>query len=455
MVELDTVLLSRIQFGVTLAFHIIFPTLSIGLAVFLAIIEALWLRTGQELYFFIYRFWVKIFGVSFGMGVVSGIVLSFEFGTNFSVFSASTGNVLGPLLGYEVMTAFFLEASFLGIMLFAWHRVGNRLHFIATCMVALGTIISAFWILAANSWMHTPAGFRVEDGVFYVTDWSQAIFNPSFPYRFVHMLLAAFLTTTFVIAGVAAWYLLRGDHLQFARRCFSLGLGFAVVLAPAQILVGDMHGLQVKRDQPMKVAAMEAVWETERGVPFLIFALPDQEAATNHMEIGIPYLASLILTHHLEGEIAGLDQVPPGDRPYVPTVFFAFRAMLAIGTLFLVVALVGLWLRWRGALYERRWFLRLCVFTAPLGFVATIAGWIVTEVGRQPWVVYGLLRTADAASPVSRQAVLSSLSLFIAVYGVLFLAFLYYFLKLVRTGPAYETKRPVSKPVRTAWFPGS
>lgn len=453
--DLDAVLLSRIQFGVTLAFHIIFPTVSIGLAVFLAVIEALWLRTGHELYFFIYRFWVKIFGVSFGMGVVSGIVLSFEFGTNFSVFSASTGNVLGPLLGYEVMTAFFLEASFLGIMLFAWHRVGNRLHFIATCMVALGTVISAFWILSANSWMHTPAGFRVEDGVFYVTDWSQAIFNPSFPYRFAHMLLAALLTTAFLIAGVAAWYLLRGDHLQLARRCFSLALGFAAVLAPAQILVGDLHGLQVKRDQPMKVAAMEAVWETERGVPFLIFALPDQEQATNHMEVGIPNMASLILTHHLDGEIAGLDQVPPEDRPYVPAVFFAFRIMLAIGTLFLAVALIGLGLRWRKTLYEHRWFLRLCVFTAPLGFIATIAGWVVTEMGRQPWVVQGLLRTAEAASPVSRQAVLSSLSLFVAVYGVLLLAFLYYFLKLVRTGPAYETERPVSKPVRTAWFPGS
>jgi len=451
--EFDALLLSRIQFGFTLAFHIIFPTLTIGLAVFLVIVEALWLRTREQLYFHIYKFWVKVFGVSFGMGVVSGVVLSFEFGTNFGRFSDATGNVLGPLLGYEVMTAFFLEASFLGIMLFAWHRVGNRLHFVSTCAVAVGTLVSAFWILAANSWMHTPAGFRVEDGIFYVTDWAEIIFNPSFPYRFSHMVLAALLTTTFVVAGVAGWYLWKGRDLQVARRCFSMALWFAAVLAPLQILVGDLHGLQVERDQPMKVAAMEAVWETERGVPFLLFAIPDQEAATNHFEIGIPYAASLILKHHLDGEIAGLDQVPAEDRPHVPTVFFSFRVMLAIGMLFLLVAVLGLWLRWKGQLYDRPWFQRLCIGTAPLGFVATIAGWIVAEVGRQPWVVYGIMRTAEGVSPIPAQSVLTSLSLFVAVYAVLLVAFLYYFLKLVQKGPDYGAQPPETQPARTAWFP--
>jgi cytochrome bd ubiquinol oxidase subunit I len=451
--DLDAVLLSRIQFGFTLAFHIIFPTLTIGIAVFLVIIESLWLRTQQELYFYIYRFWVKIFGISFGIGVVSGIVLSFEFGTNFSRFSEAAGNVIGPLLGYEVMTAFFLEASFLGIMLFAWHRVGNRLHFIATCVVALGTILSAFWILAANSWMQTPAGHGVEEGIFYVISWKEVIFNSSFPYRFTHMLLAAFLSATFLIAGVAGWYLLTGQHQSLACSCFSLALSFAIVLAPAQILVGDFHGLQVQRDQPIKVAAMEGLWETAEGVPFLIFAWPDQAQATNRFEIGIPKAASLILQHELEGKVVGLNEVSPEDRPYVPIVFFSFRLMLAIGFLFLFVALLGLWLRRKEQLYEKPWFFRLCIFTAPLGLVATIAGWMVAEVGRQPWVVYGLARTVDMASTIPAQAVLTSLSLFILVYGILFLVFIYYLFKVIRLGPEYKIDPPPFKPGRTAWFP--
>lgn len=450
--EFDAVLLSRIQFGFTLAFHIIFPTLTIGLSVFLAIIESLWLKTKAEHYFYIYKFWVKIFGLGFGMGVVSGVVLSFEFGTNFSRFSHGTGNVLGPLLGYEVMTAFFLEASFLGIMLFAWQRVGNRLHYIATCVVALGTLLSAFWILAAGSWMHTPAGHHLEDGIFFVTRWVDVIFNPSFPYRFAHMVLASFLTTSFLIAGVAGWYLLKGVHQTVARPCFSLALGLAAGLAPAQILVGDLHGLQVQRDQPMKVAAMEAVWETGRGVPFLIFAWPDQKEATNHFEVPVPYGASLILKHHPQGEVKGLNEVAPADRPYVPVVFFSFRIMLAVGFFLLAVAFIGLWLRWRGALYERKWFFRLCVFSAPLGFIAVIAGWIVTETGRQPWAVQGLMRTAEAASAIPARAVLTTLSLFVAVYGVLFLAFLYYLISLCKKGPDYGIQPPFA-PARTAWFP--
>lgn len=454
MIDADTVMLSRVQMAVTLAFHIIFPTLSMGLAVFLAIIEALWLRTRDRLYFHIYRFWVKVFGLSFGLGVVSGIVLSFELGTNFSGFSDATGNVLGPLLGYEVMTAFFLEASFLGVMLFAWHRVGNRLHFAATCIVASGTLFSAFWILAANSWMQTPAGYALEDGIFHPLDWSAIVFNPSFPYRLAHMVIATWVTTAFVVAGVAAWYLLRGAHAAFAQRCFSLGLGIAAVVTPLQVVVGDLHGLQVQRDQPMKVAAMEAVWETRPAVPFLVFALPDQAAATNHFELGIPYAASLVLKHDPHGVVAGLDQVPPEDRPYVPAVFFSFRVMLGIGFLLLAVAAAGLWLRARRALYERRWFLRLCVAVAPLGFVATIAGWLVAEIGRQPWVVYGLLRTADSVSPVPAQAVLTTLSLFVAVYAVLLAAFLYYGGRLVAKGPDYADEPPAGRPLRTAWLTG-
>lgn len=452
--DFDAVLLSRVQFAVTVAFHILFPTLTIGLALFLVIIEGLWLRTREAIYYHLYKFWVKIFALSFGMGVVSGVVLSYQFGTNFSAFSDAVGNVIGPLLGYEVMTAFFLEASFLGIMLFGWNRVSPRLHFASTCIVALGTAISAFWILAAVSWMHTPTGHRIEDGIFYVESWREVIFNPSFAPRFAHMMLATYLTTAFVVAGVSAYYLLRRSHQAMAKRTFSMALVAALVLAPLQILVGDVHGLQVQRDQPMKVAAMEGVWETRGAVPFLILAIPDQAAAANRFEIGIPYAASLVLKHDPHGEILGLDQVEAADRPYVPLVFYSFRIMLAIGMLMLAAAVIGWWLRRRGRLYDTSWFLRLCLWMTPTGFIATVAGWVVTETGRQPWIVHGLMRTADGVSPVPAQAVLTSLSLFIAVYGVLFLAFLYYIITLIRRGPSYEQAPPEFRPARTAWLGG-
>lgn len=449
---LDAALLSRLQFAFTVGFHIIFPTLTIGLAWFLALIEGLWLRTGNARYFHLYQFWVKVFALSFGMGVVSGVVLSYQFGTNFSRFTDATGNVIGSLLGYEVLTAFFLEASFLGVMLFGWRRVPPPLHFAATVIVAIGTTISAFWILAANSWMHTPAGYTVRDGIFYVESWWEVIFNPSFPYRFTHMMLASFLSAALLVAGVAAWHLLRDRQPELARPGLHLALLMIALSAPAQVLVGDLHGLQVQRDQPIKVAAMEGAWETERGAPLLLFAWPDQQAEENRFAIGIPRLASLILQHDPDGEIVGLKSVPAEDRPRVAIVFWAFRVMVGLGFLFLFIGLAGSWLWWRGRLERHRNFLRLCVVSAPLGIVAMLAGWTVTETGRQPWIVQGLMRTADAISPVPAQAVLTSLSLFIAVYGVLLLAYLFYLGHMIHRGPDTSMEPPDYEPRRTAWL---
>jgi cytochrome d ubiquinol oxidase subunit I len=396
---------------------------------------------------------MKLFALAFGMGTVSGIVLSFEFGTNFSRFSEATGNIIGPLHSYEVLMAFFLEASFLPIMLFGWGRVGARLHFLSTLMVALGTILSAFWILAANSWMHTPAGYQFQDGVFHVADWWQVIFNPSFPYRLAHMLMASFLTGTFVVAGVSAWYLLRRWHVDLARHTFSISMLAVALFAPAQILLGDLHGLQVQRDQPMKVAAMEALWRTTKGAPFVLFAIPDMEQEANHFEIAIPKAASLILKHNPEGQVLGLNEVPPEARPNVPIVFYSFRIMLVIGFFLLAVAAIGIILRLRGNLYDRPWFLRLCVVAAPLGFVAVIAGWIVTEVGRQPYVVQGLMRTVEAATLLPSASVATSLGLFFVVYNVLLGAFLFFFSRIVQHGPEMELPEKVRKMPRTAWYP--
>lgn len=448
----DATLLSRVQFAVTIGFHILFPTLTIGLSLFLVSCEALWLRTGNIIYYQLYRFWVKVFAVSFGMGVVSGVVLSYQFGTNFSRFSEAVGNVIGPLLGYEVMTAFFLEASFLGVMLFGWRRVGNRLHFASTCIVAAGTFLSAFWILAAGSWMHTPAGYRLEDGIFFVESWWAVIFNPSFPYRLAHMLLASCLTTALFVAGVSAWHLLKGKAPATARPAFSMAMWAVLALALLQVIAGDLHGLQVHRDQPIKVAAMEAIWETQRGAPFTLFAWPDTGAGRNRLAVEIPYAASLILTHDPMGEVQGLKSVPGADRPPVPIVFFAFRVMLILGFSFVGLGLLGLLQRWRRRLTEERWFLRLCVLFSPMGFGATLAGWITTETGRQPWVVQGLMRTAEAASPVEAKAVFTSLSLFVAVYGLLFAAYLYYLGKHLKAGPDDEAMPRDQAPARTAWM---
>jgi cytochrome bd ubiquinol oxidase subunit I len=400
--------------------------MTIGLAAFLVVLEGAWLRTGEAIYFTLYKFWSKLFALAFGIGVVTGLVLSYEFGTNWSRFSAAAGNVIGPLMGYEVLTAFFLEAGFLGIMLFGLERVGRRLHFLATCMVSLGTLISMTWILSANSWMHTPAGYAIVGGTFHVTDWWAVILNPSFPYRLAHMATAAFLSAAMGVAGVSAWYLLQARHQAFAQKGFSLAMWMVAVAAPAQVVIGDLHGLNTIHHQPMKVAAMEGHWETSRGIPMLLFAIPDQAAATNRYEIGIPRLGSLILTHAWDGEVKGLHEVPAEDRPPVAIVFYAFRVMVGIGLLLAAIGLLGLWLRWRGRLYTTPLYLRLVVASSPLGFVAILAGWAVTEVGRQPWTVYGHLRTADSVSPVAAGAVASSLALFVLAYSVLVLAFLLY-----------------------------
>ena len=434
--EFDPLLLSRLQFAFVVSFHILFPAFTIGLASWLAMLEALWLKTHREKFHELYGLCVKIFAVSFGMGVVSGIVMSFQFGTNWSRFSAATGNILGPLMSYEVLTAFFLEAGFLGIMLFGAQRVGRGLHFFATLMVALGTLVSTFWILSANSWMHTPAGFRLEDGVFYPDDWFAIIFNPSFPYRLVHMVFAAYLTTAFVVAGISAWYLRRGQAIEHARTMFLMAMGFIAIVAPLQIIAGDLHGLNVREHQPAKLAAMEAHWDTEEiPVPFVLFAIPNEEQERNDLEIAIPYAGSLILTHELDGEVQGLKDFPATERPPVAVVFWAFRIMLAVGLLMVFVAFCGLVLYRRGKLYETGWFLRLCTLATPAGFIAVICGWVTAEVGRQPYVVYGLMRTADAVSPVSGGEVAASFAGFMMVYAIVFGAGIYYIVKLVQRGP--------------------
>ncbi|MHB1204161.1 MAG: cytochrome ubiquinol oxidase subunit I [Rhodospirillaceae bacterium] len=436
----DPVLLARAQFAFTISFHIVFPAFTIGLASYLAMCELLWLVTRKPVFQTLYKFWLKIFAISFGMGVVSGLVLSYEFGTNWSGFVRATGNVLGPLLNYEVLTAFFLESSFLGVMLFAWNKVGDRLHFFATCMVALGTLISAFWILAANSWMHTPAGYSVENGIYSPADWFAVIFNPSFPYRFTHMVAGAYLTTAFVVIGTGAWYLLRapfrpeGDR-EPARVMMSMGLWFILIVAPVQIFLGDLHGLEVRDFQPAKLAAMEGHWDTGGHAPLILFGIPDQQAETNHAEIAIPDGASLIVTHARDGVIKGLKDFPKEDRPPVAIVFFSFRVMVGLGFAMLALALAGLVLRRGERVYNARWFLHTAVVMAPAGFIAVLAGWFVAEVGRQPFLVYGLIRTADMASPVPAASIAATLALFIVVYGFVFGAGIYYIFKLIRRGP--------------------
>ncbi|MBA4209674.1 MAG: cytochrome ubiquinol oxidase subunit I [Parvibaculum sp.] len=446
MPPMDAEILARLQFAFTVAFHILFPTLTIGLAAILVFFEAKHLRSGEEVWLRLYKFWVKIFALSFGMGVVSGIVLSYQFGTNWSEWSRITGPVLGPLIGFEVLTAFFLEAGFLGIMLFGWDKVGPRLHFLATCLVAIGTVISAFWILAANSWMQTPQGASFIDGHFVVDDWLAVIFNPSFPWRFLHMTNASFLTAATVVAGVSAYHLLARNNPEIAKRSFSVAMWAVLVLAPLQILIGDFHGLNTLKHQPAKIAAMEGNWVTRSHAPFHLFAIPDQNAQTNHLSIEIPYAASLILTHDPAGVVPGLDEVPLEDQPPVGIVFWAFRVMIVLGFLFFALGLWGAWARWRGRLAEDRHLARFAVAMIPAGFVATVSGWIVTEVGRQPWTVYGVLRTADSVSPtVTASSVATTLVLFLIVYGGLFGAYLYYLLKIIRQGPGALTVRETEK----------
>lgn len=436
----DALFLARFQFAFTIAFHIIFPAFTIGVASYLAVLEGLYLKTRNPVYQQLFRYWVKIFAVAFGMGVVSGIVMSYQFGTNWSVFSDKAGPVIGPLMGYEVLTAFFLEAGFLGVMLFGMNKVGEKLHFFATLMVAVGTAISAFWILSVNSWMQTPTGYAMNDvGQFVVTDWFEVVFNPSFPYRLAHMLLAAYLTVAFVVGAVGAWHLLKDKTNAAARKMFSMAMWMALIVAPLQVFVGDLHGLNTQEHQPAKVAAMEGHFETEARAPLYLFGMPNEQTAEVDYALKVPGLASLILKHDINAEVTGLDQFPREDWPPVATVFWAFRIMVGIG---LLMVLAGLWSglqRLRGKLYDNNLLLRFSLFMGPLGFVAVIAGWIVTEVGRQPWVIYGLLRTADAASPIDRAGVAGSLIAFIVVYFLVFGAGTFYILRKMAGDPAKVT----------------
>lgn len=440
---MDALLLSRIQFGFVISFHVLFPAFTIGLASWLAFIEFRWLRTRDDVWRDLYFFWLRIFAVSFGMGVVSGIVMSFQFGTNWSVLSERAGGILGPLLAYEVLTAFFLEATFLGVMLFGWKRVSDRLHFFATCMVALGTLISTFWILSANSWLHTPAGYALVEnaagvGIFEPANWWQIVFNPSFPYRLAHMVLAALITTCFVIGGVGAWYLRRGEHVVAGWKMLRLAVVFAAIAVPAQIVAGDLHGLEVGRSQPTKLAAIEAHWRSEgdgKGVPLVLFAVPSESAERNEYEIAIPRLGSLLLTHTWDGEIQPLTAVPADERPPVKPVFYLFRVMVGIGMAMLLLVLASLWGWRRGTLQTSPLLLRAWTWMIPSGFIAIIAGWYVVEIGRQPWVIYGLLRTADAVSSVDAGSVVTSLAAFALAYAVVFGAGVVYLVKMFRNGP--------------------
>ncbi|WP_429405506.1 cytochrome ubiquinol oxidase subunit I [Paraburkholderia sp. GAS82] len=435
--------LSRLQFAFTVSFHIIFPAMSIGLASFIAVLEAAWLKSGKPHYKELCLYWSKVFAIGFGMGVVSGVVMAYQFGTNWAGFSKFAGPITGPLLTYEVMTAFFLEAGFLGIMLFGWDRVGRKAHFGATLLVATGTLISTFWILASNSWMQTPQGFTIEDGHVVPQDWLKIIFNPSFPYRLAHMAIAAFIVGALVVAATGAWHLLRGRRDPAVKTMFSMALWLLLVLAPIQALVGDQHGLNTRKYQPAKIAAIEGLWETEHGGTALnLIGFPDMQAEVTRYAIQIPHLGSLILTHSWDGEIRGLKEFPKEDRPNSSIIFWTFRVMAGLGMLMILLALIGLVLRRHGRVYENRLFQRIMVAMGPAGFVTLLAGWVTTEAGRQPWVVYGVLRTAQAVSPVTQQDVSVSLMIFVIVYCLVFCTGIYYILKLLRIGPAYEDAGP-------------
>jgi cytochrome d ubiquinol oxidase subunit I len=439
--DLDAVILSRLQFAWVIAFHILLPAFTIGLACFIAVLEGLHFKTSDAVYLRLSTFWTRIFAISFGLGVVSGIIMPFQIGTNWSRFSDSTANVIGPLFAYEGLMAFFLEASFLGVLLFGRKLVPRWAHFFAACMVAVGTLFSSFWILAANSWMQTPAGYEVIDARFFPKDWMEVIFNPSFPYRLAHTVTAFLVTTGFVVVGVAAWYLRRGRAVAESRRMLSMTLWLLTVLVPLQIFFGDQHGLNTFEYQPAKLAAIEGHWETEGPAPFIVWGWPDQEAATNRFAFEVPYAGSLILTHSLDGTVPGLKDFPREDWPPVAIVFWSFRLMVGIGLLMLLLVVIGNWLRWQGRLYSTAWFLRGAELALPLGFVAVICGWVTTEVGRQPWVVYGLMRTADAVSPgLYGGDVLASLAVYVVVYLIVFPTTLYTMIVLVRAGP--EEERP-------------
>ena len=446
-------LLARAQFAFTVSFHFIFPAFSIGLASYLAVLEGLWLATGKARYLTLFRYWLKIFAIAFAMGVVSGIVMSYQFGTNWSVFSDRAGPIVGPLLAYEVLTAFFLEAGFLGVMLFGLERVGKKLHFVATLMVAAGTAMSAFWILSVNSWMQTPTGWAMNaQGQFVPAgSWLDIIFNPSFPYRLVHTVLAAYLTTALVVGAVGAWHLLKGRDNKAVRTSFSMAMWMAALVAPVQIFVGDLHGLNTLEHQPAKIMAMDGHFESyEKGAPLILIGHPDRGAEKTRVLIEIPKLSSIILKHDPNAPLAGLKTIPKADRPPAEIVFWSFRIMVGLGFLMFALGLWSLLARVRKQLYDWRWLHRFAVAMGPAGFVAVIAGWVTTEVGRQPWVIYGLLRTKDAVSPIASAGVTGSLIAFVLVYFAVFGTGTLYILKLMAKPPEEGEEEEPRAPIRTA-----
>jgi cytochrome d ubiquinol oxidase subunit I len=454
MADGDTALiLARAQFAFTISFHFIFPAFTIGLASYLAVLEGLWLATGRAVYLALFRHWLKIFAISFAMGVVSGIVMSYQFGTNWSVFSDRAGPIVGPLMAYEVLTAFFLEAGFLGVMLFGLERVGKRLHFLATCLVALGTALSAFWILSANSWMHTPTGWAINaQGQFVPAgSWLDIIFNPSFPYRLVHTVLAAYLTTALVVGAASAWHLLKGRDNPAVRTGFSMAMWMAALVAPVQIFVGDEHGLATLEHQPAKIMAIEGYFKSyPNGAPWIMIGLPDDEAETVHYAIAFPKMGSLGLKHDMSAPMAGLDTIPKADRPPSEIIFWSFRIMVGLGFLMVALGLWSLLARWRRRLHEWRWLQRFALAMGPAGFIAVICGWVTTEVGRQPWVIYGLLRTKDAVSPIAAPGVSGSLIAFVIVYFAVFGAGTLYLLRLMARAPEEGEGDEPKAPIRTA-----
>lgn len=437
MFGLDAFHLARIQFAFTVSFHIIFPAITIGLASFLAVLEGMWLKTRNQSYRDLYHFWSKVFAVNFGMGVVSGLVMAYQFGTNWSGFSQFAGSITGPLLTYEVLTAFFLEAGFLGVMLFGWNRVGPGLHFFATCMVALGTIISTFWILASNSWMQTPQGYIIQNGVVVPQDWLKIVFNPSFPYRLFHMSVAAFLASAFFVGASGAWHLLRGNDNPAIRKMFSMALWMALIVAPIQAVIGDAHGLNTLEHQPAKIAAIEGHWENPPGeaTPLILFGMPDMDEERTKYALEVPYLGSLILTHSLEKQVPALKSFPKEDRPNSLVIFWSFRVMVAMGLLMITLGVVSLWLRYKQRLYHSRPFLWFALLMGPSGLIAILAGWFTTEIGRQPWVVYGVQRTIDAVSAHGDFHMSVSLLAFILVYSSVFGVGYVYMMRLIKKGP--------------------
>jgi cytochrome bd ubiquinol oxidase subunit I len=444
MFSLSALELARIQFGFTISFHIIFPATTIGLASYLVVLEALWLWKQETVYRNLQLFWARIFAVNFAMGVVSGLVMAYQFGTNWSYYSAFAGSITGPLLTYEVMTAFFLEAGFLGVMLFGWNKVGPGLHFFATMMVAIGTLISATWILASNSWMQTPQGFEIIDGRVVPVDWLKVIFNPSFPYRLAHMVVAAYLAVALFVGASGAWHLLKQRDTPAVRTMLSMAMWMVLIVTPVQIAIGDQHGLIDLKYQPAKIAAVEGHWENKPGesLPLILFGLPDMNAELTRYAVQIPHLGSLVLTHSWNGQIPGLKDFAPEDRPNSTIVFWTFRIMVGLGFLMLLLGLWGAWARWHHELYRSKLFLRFAVLMGPAGLIAIVAGWLTTEIGRQPWVVYGVMRTADAVSNHSALELTTSLLIFIVMYFAVFGTGIAYMLRLVGKGPDDEGIAP-------------